>query len=67
VTRRRERSFRPLRDGGPGVLIESHCAFEARRGRRILVGVLLHVNPTRNGAALFTAARKLLNRGFQRI
>jgi serine-type D-Ala-D-Ala carboxypeptidase (penicillin-binding protein 5/6) len=41
--------------------------FEARRGRRILVGVLLHVNPTRNGAALFTAARQLLNWGFQRI
>ncbi len=31
-----------------------------------LVGVLLHVNPTRNGTALFTAARKLLNWGFQR-
>jgi D-alanyl-D-alanine carboxypeptidase (penicillin-binding protein 5/6) len=41
--------------------------FEARRGRRILVGVVLHVNPTRNGAALFTAARQLLNWGFQRI
>ena len=41
--------------------------FEARRGRRTLVGVLLHVNPTRNGAALFTVARKLLNWGFQRI
>ena len=41
--------------------------FEARRGRRTLVGVLLHVNPTRNGAALFTAARKLLDWGFRRI
>lgn len=41
--------------------------FEARRGRHTLVGVLLHVNPTRNGAALFTAARDLLNWGFQRI
>jgi D-alanyl-D-alanine carboxypeptidase len=41
--------------------------FEARRGRRTLVGVLLHVNPTRNGAALFTAARHLLNWGYQRI
>jgi D-alanyl-D-alanine carboxypeptidase (penicillin-binding protein 5/6) len=41
--------------------------FEARRGRRTLVGVLLHVNPTRNGLALFTAAGKLLNWGFQRI
>ena len=41
--------------------------FEARHGRRILVGVLLHVNPTRNGVALFTAAGKLLNWGFQRI
>jgi D-alanyl-D-alanine carboxypeptidase (penicillin-binding protein 5/6) len=40
--------------------------FEARRGRRTLVGVLLHVNPTRNGTALFTAARELLNWGFQR-
>jgi D-alanyl-D-alanine carboxypeptidase (penicillin-binding protein 5/6) len=40
--------------------------FEARRGRRTLVGVLLHVNPTRNGTALFTAAGKLLNWGFQR-
>jgi len=41
--------------------------FEARRGRRTLIGVLLHVNPTRNGAALFTAARQLLNWGFQRM
>jgi len=41
--------------------------FEARRGRRTLIGVLLHVNPTRNGAALFTAARQLLNWGFQQI
>jgi serine-type D-Ala-D-Ala carboxypeptidase (penicillin-binding protein 5/6) len=41
--------------------------FEARRGGRTLVGVLLHVNPTRNGAALFTAAGKLLSWGFQRI
>jgi D-alanyl-D-alanine carboxypeptidase (penicillin-binding protein 5/6) len=40
--------------------------FEARRGRRTLVGVLLHVNPTRNGAALFTAARDLLTWGFRR-
>jgi D-alanyl-D-alanine carboxypeptidase (penicillin-binding protein 5/6) len=41
--------------------------FEARRGRRTLVGVVLHVNPTRNGAALFRAARRLLNWGFLRI
>jgi D-alanyl-D-alanine carboxypeptidase (penicillin-binding protein 5/6) len=41
--------------------------FEARRGRQILIGVVLHVNPTRNGAALFTAARRLLNWGFQRV
>ncbi len=41
--------------------------FEARRGRRTLVGVLLHVNPTRNGQALFTAAQRLLNWGFGRI
>jgi hypothetical protein len=39
----------------------------ARRGTRTLVGVLLRVNPTRTGAALFTAARKLLSWGFQRI
>jgi len=40
----------------------------ARRwGGRTLVGVLLHVNPARNGDALFTAARKLLNWGFRRI
>jgi D-alanyl-D-alanine carboxypeptidase (penicillin-binding protein 5/6) len=41
--------------------------FEARRGRRTLIGVILHVSPTRNGAALFTAARRLLNWGFQRV
>jgi hypothetical protein len=29
--------------------------------------VVLHVNPTRNGAALFAVARQLLNWGFQRI
>jgi hypothetical protein len=29
--------------------------------------VVLHVNPTRNGNALFAAARRLLNWGFQRI
>ncbi len=41
--------------------------FEARRGRHTLIGVVLHVNPTRTGAALFTAARQLLNWGFQRV
>jgi len=41
--------------------------FAARRGRQVLIGVLLHVNPTRNGTALFTAARTLLNWGFARI
>jgi D-alanyl-D-alanine carboxypeptidase (penicillin-binding protein 5/6) len=41
--------------------------FEARRGGRTLIGVLLHVDPTRNGAALFTAARRLLNWGFHRV
>jgi serine-type D-Ala-D-Ala carboxypeptidase (penicillin-binding protein 5/6) len=41
--------------------------FVARRGRSTLVGVVLHVNPTRNGNALFTAARQLLNWGFQRV
>jgi D-alanyl-D-alanine carboxypeptidase (penicillin-binding protein 5/6) len=40
--------------------------FEARRNGRTLIGVLLHVDPTRNGAALFTAARRLLNWGFRR-
>ena len=40
--------------------------FATRRGRRTLVGVLLHVNPTSNGAALFTAAKELLTWGFQR-
>src|SRR5262249_27467184 len=32
-----------------------------------LIGVILHVNPARNGAALFTAARQPLNWGFQRV
>lgn len=41
--------------------------FEARRGRHTLIGVVLHVNPTRNGNVLFAAARRLLNWGFQRI
>ena len=41
--------------------------FEARRGQRTLIGVVLHVNPARNGAALFTAVRNLLDWGFQRI
>jgi D-alanyl-D-alanine carboxypeptidase (penicillin-binding protein 5/6) len=41
--------------------------FAARRGRRTLFGVVLHENPTRNGGALFSAARQLLNWGFQRI
>jgi D-alanyl-D-alanine carboxypeptidase (penicillin-binding protein 5/6) len=41
--------------------------FEARRGGHTLIGVVLHVNPTRNGAALFTATRHLLNWGFRRI
>jgi hypothetical protein len=29
--------------------------------------VILHVSPTRDGAALFAAARRLLNWGFQRV
>ena len=41
--------------------------FEARHGRHTLIGVLLHVNPTRSGAALFAAARRLLNWGFRQI
>jgi D-alanyl-D-alanine carboxypeptidase (penicillin-binding protein 5/6) len=41
--------------------------FEVRRGRHTLIGVVLHVNPTRNGNALFTAARVLLNWGFARV
>ena len=42
------------------------CSRRAAAGRT-LIGVLLHVDPTRNGAALFTAARRLLNWGFQRV
>jgi serine-type D-Ala-D-Ala carboxypeptidase (penicillin-binding protein 5/6) len=41
--------------------------FEARHGRYTLIGVLLHVNPTRSGTALFTAARRLLNWGFRQF
>ena len=41
--------------------------FEAHRGRHTLIGIVLHVNPTRNGAALFTAARHLLNWGFESV
>jgi serine-type D-Ala-D-Ala carboxypeptidase (penicillin-binding protein 5/6) len=41
--------------------------FEARHGRHTLIGVLLHVNPTRSGTALFTAARRLLNWGFRQV
>jgi D-alanyl-D-alanine carboxypeptidase (penicillin-binding protein 5/6) len=41
--------------------------FEARRGRRTLIGVVLHVNPTSSPNALFIAARQLLNWGFHRI
>ena len=41
--------------------------FEARRGRHILIGVVLHANPTRNNNAIFNDARRLLNWGFRRI
>jgi peptidoglycan hydrolase-like protein with peptidoglycan-binding domain len=40
---------------------------EARRGGRTLIGVVLHVNPTSDWNALFTAARQLLNWGFRQI
>jgi hypothetical protein len=42
-------------------------ADRAPRGRLTLIGVIRHVSPTSNGAALFTAARRLLNWGFQRV
>ena len=41
--------------------------FEARHGRRTLIGVVLHVNPTSSPIALFTAAKRLLTWGFHRI
>jgi serine-type D-Ala-D-Ala carboxypeptidase (penicillin-binding protein 5/6) len=39
--------------------------FEARRGARTLIGVVLHANPTASVSSRFTAARKMLNWGFR--
>jgi D-alanyl-D-alanine carboxypeptidase (penicillin-binding protein 5/6) len=39
--------------------------FEARRGRRTLIGVVLHANPTDSDSSRFTAAKRLLNWGFR--
>ena len=41
--------------------------FEARRDGVTLIGVVLHANPTSNGASAFPAAKKLLNWGFRQI
>jgi D-alanyl-D-alanine carboxypeptidase (penicillin-binding protein 5/6) len=41
--------------------------FEARRGTRTLIGVVLHVNPSSDWPALFRTARRLLTWGFGRI
>jgi serine-type D-Ala-D-Ala carboxypeptidase (penicillin-binding protein 5/6) len=41
--------------------------FEARRDGVTLIGVVLHANPTSNGASAFPAARKLLNWGFSQV
>ena len=41
--------------------------FEARRGGHTLIGVVLHANPTSNNNAIFAAAKRLLNWGFQRV
>jgi serine-type D-Ala-D-Ala carboxypeptidase (penicillin-binding protein 5/6) len=38
--------------------------FEARRDGRTLIGVVLHANPTSNGASAFPAAETLLDWGF---
>ena len=40
--------------------------FEARRGRRVLVGVVLHANPSSDPGSSFAAAKQLLNWGFIR-
>jgi serine-type D-Ala-D-Ala carboxypeptidase (penicillin-binding protein 5/6) len=41
--------------------------FEARRGGRVLIGVVLHARPRSSFASFFTAARRLLNWGFRQI
>jgi serine-type D-Ala-D-Ala carboxypeptidase (penicillin-binding protein 5/6) len=41
--------------------------FEVRRGGHILIGVVLHGNPTSNPNAVFTAAKRLLSWGFHRV
>jgi D-alanyl-D-alanine carboxypeptidase (penicillin-binding protein 5/6) len=38
--------------------------FEARRGSRTLIGVVLHADPTNSVTSRYTAAKKLLNWGF---
>jgi D-alanyl-D-alanine carboxypeptidase (penicillin-binding protein 5/6) len=40
--------------------------FEARRGSRTLIGVVLHANPTHSVTSRYTATKKLLNWGFSR-
>src|SRR6202050_1533542 len=39
--------------------------FEARRDGVTLIGVVMHANPTSNGASAFPEAKKLLNWGFR--
>ncbi len=41
--------------------------FEARRGGRALIGVVLHAGAESDSASFFTAARRLLNWGFRRV
>ena len=41
--------------------------FEARRGGRALIGVVLHASSANGDASFFTAARRLLTWGFRRI
>jgi serine-type D-Ala-D-Ala carboxypeptidase (penicillin-binding protein 5/6) len=41
--------------------------FEAVRGQRTLIGVVLHANPTDSITSRFTAAKRLLNWGFRQI
>ncbi|HUZ36971.1 MAG TPA: D-alanyl-D-alanine carboxypeptidase [Streptosporangiaceae bacterium] len=41
--------------------------FEARRGKRALIGVVLHVNPISSYAELFATSRQVLNWGFSHM
>jgi serine-type D-Ala-D-Ala carboxypeptidase (penicillin-binding protein 5/6) len=41
--------------------------FEARRDGVTLIGVVLHANPTSNGASAFPEAEKLMNWGFSQV